>query len=145
MNIFICGKCGHIEFGQAPSQCPVCYSPASSFKQNDAVFKESEEKSKEAAIKHVPAITVNKQCGIIPETGCMDVVARIGKTLHPMEEKHFINFIDCYVDDKHVGRAFLTPRLNPAACFHLKAFGAKVTIVEFCNLHGYWIADMALA
>jgi superoxide reductase len=145
MNIFICGKCGHIQFNQAPATCPVCFSPASNFNQNDAVFKESEARSKEASVKHIPAITINKQCGLIPETGCMDVSARIGKTLHPMEEKHFINFIDCYVDDGYAGRAFLTPKLNPAACFHLKAFGGKVTIVEFCNLHGYWKADAALS
>jgi superoxide reductase len=144
MNIFICGKCGHIEFGQAAA-CPVCASPAESFKRNDNVFKEAEEKSKEAAVKHIPAITINKQCGLIPEAGCMDISVRIGKTLHPMEEKHFINFIDCYIDDRHVGRAFLSPKLNPAACFHLKVFGSKVTIVEYCNLHGHWKADAALA
>ncbi len=144
MNIYICSKCGHIEFGQAAT-CPVCMSPAESFKRNDAVFKEAEEKSKEAAIKHIPAITVDKQCGLVPETGCLDVVVRIGKTLHPMDEKHFINFIDCYVDDTYRGRAFLTPGLNPAACFHLKGSGGKVTVVEYCNLHGHWKADAALS
>lgn len=143
MKLFICSVCGHIEFDSAPDRCPVC--SAVSFKQNDALFKESEEKSKEAAVKHVPAITINASCAFIPEQACTDVLVRIGNTLHPMEEKHHIQFIDCYVDRKYVARAFLTPGVQPASCFHLKAVGTTVTIVENCNLHGYWMAEASCA
>ena len=139
MKVFICNVCGHVEFNRAPGKCPVC-GPAK-FTQNDNVFKESEEKSKEASIKHIPSITVKKECGLIPESSCLDVIVRIGKTLHPAEEKHFIQFIDCYVDGKYMERTFLTPDVYPAACFHLKTQGAKVAIVENCNIHGYWMKE----
>jgi superoxide reductase len=141
MGIFICAVCGHIEFGSAPANCPVCWAPKDKFSQHDRVFIEAEEKSKEAAVKHVPAITVNKSCGLIPEQPCADVLVRIGKTLHPMEPAHFIRWMDCYVDDQYVCRVMLTPGVNPAACFHLKKAGSKVRIVEFCNLHGHWQAE----
>jgi superoxide reductase len=145
MKIFICQICGHIAFNEAPEKCPVCEAEKEKFDQNDAIFKESAAKSPEAAVKHEPAITVNKQCGLIPEASCIDIAVRIGKTLHPMEEKHFINFVDCYHDDTYIGRMTFTPRgLNPAACFHLKNISGKITVVEKCNLHGYWKADVAV-
>lgn len=142
MNIFICGMCGHIEFSAAPDQCPVCKSPREKYTRNDKVFEESAAKSKEAAIKHIPAITINSSCGLIPEQTCMDVIVRIGPTLHPMEAAHFIQFIDCYIDEKYVSRIMLGPQVFAAGCFHLKASGKMVTIVENCNIHGYWKSEM---
>ena len=144
MAIFVCGMCGHIEFGSAPDKCPVCSASKDRFKQNDRVFIDAEEKSKEGAVKHVPAITVVKECGLIPEQSCADVHVRVGKTLHPMEAAHFIQWVDCYVDNQHVARSLLTPGVNPASCFHLKKAGSKVRIVEFCNIHGHWQAEAAV-
>ena len=144
MDIFICNACGHIEFGSAPNNCPVCWAPKEQFRHNNNVFIEAEEKSKEAAVKHIPAITVNKACKLIPEQSCVDVIVRIGETLHPMEEKHFIRFIDCYVDDRYVSRIYLTPGVFAAGCFHLKAAGTKVRIIELCNIHGHWQAEVDL-
>lgn len=141
MGIFICAVCGYVEFGSAPANCPVCRAPKEKFSRNDRVFIEAEEKSKEAAVKHVPSIIVNKSCGLIPEQPCADLLVRIGKTLHPMEPAHFIQWMDCYVNDQYVCRVMLTPGVNPAACFHLKKTGSKVRIVEFCNLHGHWQAE----
>jgi desulfoferrodoxin-like iron-binding protein len=138
MAIFICSMCGHIEFGKAPDKCPVCMSPKDKFVQNDNVFTESAEKSREAAIKHIPSMTINKECKLIPELSCMDVIVRIGKALHPMEAAHYIRFIDCYVDDVYVSRVMLSPGVFAGACFHLKTKGARVRIVENCNIHGYW-------
>ena len=142
MGLFDCAVCGHIEFGSAPNRCPVCSSSKDRYKQNDRIFIEAEEKSKEGAVKHVPAITMVKQCGLIPEQSCVDVLVRIGKTLHPMEPAHFIAWLDCYVDDQYAARVLLSPGVNPASCFHLKRQGKKVRIVELCNLHGHWQAEM---
>jgi len=143
MSVFICNVCGHVAFGSAPEKCPVCW--ATKFTQNDSIFKESEEKSREGAPKHIPAITVKKECGLIPDSGCIDVLVVIGQKVHPMEEKHFIVFIDCYVDDKYVSRQFLTPGVYAGSLFHLKTPGKNVRIVEKCNLHGYWTAEASLA
>ena len=144
MNIFVCGVCGHLAFGSAPENCPVCFAPKDKFTQNNDVFTEAEEKSAEAAVKHIPAITVKKACQLIPEQSCVDVIVRIGETLHPMVENHYIHFIDCYVDDKYVSRVLLTPGVFAAGCFHLNASGSNVRIVEFCNLHGHWQAETEL-
>ena len=143
MELYICQSCGHVAFNARPEKCPVCGTYI--FERSDAVFSESEEKSREASVKHVPSIAVNATCGLIPENGCVDVIVRIGATLHPMEEKHYIRFIDCYLDRSYVGRAYLSPGLNPAACFHLKAGGKSVTVVENCSIHGYWMAEHTLA
>jgi desulfoferrodoxin-like iron-binding protein len=144
MSIFVCKVCGHIEFGSAPDNCPVCFAPKTSFQQKDNVFTESEEKSKEASPKHIPSIKVVKECGIIPEENCTDVIVRIGEKLHPMEEAHFISFIDCYIDDKYVSRVMLSPGVWASAVFHVKKAGAKVTIVEKCNIHGWWKSEAPL-
>ena len=142
MSIFICQKCGHVEFNSAPQKCPVCW--ATQFKQNDSIFEESMEKSKEGAVKHIPKVTINKICGLIPEESCTDIIVRVGETLHPMADNHFIQFIDCYLDEKYVSRIFLTPDMNPSVIFHLKSKGSGITIVENCTIHGYWKTETAL-
>lgn len=145
MNLFICKGCGYVAFNAAPEKCPVCGAPKEAFNQNDNVFIESEENAKEAAVKHIPSIKVIKECGLIPEAPCLDVLVRIGETLHPMVEEHFIQFIDCYVDDKYVSRVLLTPGVHASGLFHIKVEGAqKIRIVEVCNKHGYWQAEADL-
>ena len=144
MSIFVCSVCGFLDFGNGSAACPVCKAPKEKFIRKDSVFTEAAEKSKEAAVKHIPAITVNKQCNLISEQPCFDIIVRIGQTLHPMETAHFIQFIDCYVDNVYVSRIVLTPGVFAAGCFHLKTHGAKVTIVENCNLHGYWKSEVSL-
>jgi superoxide reductase len=63
--------------------------------------------------------------------------------MHPMEEKHYIRFIDAYQNDKFIARMELTPwGVYPAACFYLKEAVGKITIVENCNIHGYWKAEI---
>lgn len=144
MKVFICKVCNHLVFNELLEKCPVCGAEKKDFEQKDNIFQESQAKSPEAEVKHVPAVLVNKTCGLIPEKSCTDVVVRVGRTLHPMEEKHFIQFIDCYLNDCFLGRAHFTPGLEPAACFHLKEAKGKVTITEHCNVHGYWKVDSTL-
>jgi superoxide reductase len=144
MKVYVCKICGYLEFNEIPEQCPVCHADKTNFSQKDNIFKESQEKSPEAEVKHVPTIQINQKCNLIPEQACTDIIVRIGKTLHPSEEKHFIQFIDCYHNEKYVGRAQLSPGLSPAACFHLKNDSGKITVVENCNIHGYWKTDTSL-
>jgi superoxide reductase len=143
--MYICKKCGHIAFNNAPDKCPVCWAPKEMFAQNDNIFIESKEKSPEAEIKHIPEVSVVKACGLIPEESCTDVNIRIGKTLHPMLENHFIQFIDAYLDEKFIERVKLTSNgVSPATCLHLKTAAGKLSIVENCNLHGYWMTNVTL-
>jgi len=143
MKIYICQVCGHLAFNNLPDTCPVCGAEKDKFLQNDAIFKESIQKSPEAEIKHVPDVTVDKNCSFIPESSCMEVIVRIGKVMHPMEEKHYIRFIDAYQNDNFIARMEFAPwGVFPAACFYLKESGGKITIVENCSIHGYWKSEL---
>ena len=61
----------------------------------------------------------------------------IGSVAHPMEEKHYIEWIELVADGKAY-RQFLKPGDAPEATFLVTA--AKVTARELCNLHGVWSA-----
>lgn len=143
MNLFVCTVCGYIAFNQAPEKCPVCMSPKEKFDQKNNLFTESMEKSPEGAIKHTPVITVVKECKLIDNT-CIDVIIKIGEVKHPMEEKHYILNVDCYLDDEYISRVMFTPSVNAAAVIHLKASGKKIRAVEHCNIHGWWQAEASL-
>jgi desulfoferrodoxin-like iron-binding protein len=144
MSLYVCAVCGHVQFGAAPDRCPVCFAAKEKFQPNDKLFSETAAKNPEGAEKHAPVVTVVKECGLVPESACTDVLVRVGKALHPMEPAHRINWIDCYVDKLFVSRMQLTPGVNAVACFHLKASGSTVRIIENCNLHGTWMSEAAL-
>jgi len=78
--------------------------------------------------KHVPV--VEKTAG--------GVKVKVGSVAHPMEEKHYIEWIEIISDGK-VYRQFLKPGDTPEATFDIEA-GDDVTAREYCNLHGLWKA-----
>jgi superoxide reductase len=59
----------------------------------------------------------------------------VGAVPHPMEEKHFIEWIELIAGNQ-TQRHFLKPGDVPAAFFATEA--TEVTAREFCNLHGLW-------
>ena len=139
MKMYVCAVCGHIEFGSAPDNCPVCHAPKDKFTLNDAVFSDAMKKFPDKADSHAPAISIKKESSLIPDMPCKEVRVRVGKMMHPMEEAHHIRFIDFYIDDKYVDRASTSIHLYPASSFYLKTMGgSKIRMVELCNLHGYW-------
>ncbi len=141
MKGLVCGTCGYIALnGTAPDKCPVCQSPKEVFEEKDVIKTKEDEGAGE---KHVPILNVVKTCGLMGE-GCMDVHAKIGEVEHPMEPDHYIVFVDFYVDNEWVSRTHLSPNLKPAAAIHLKAKTGKITAIELCNQHGYWINDADL-
>ncbi len=77
--------------------------------------------------KHVPVIERT-------ETG---VKVKVGSVLHPMEEKHYIEWIEIIADGR-VYRKFLKPGDKPEAEFEIKA--NEIEAREYCNLHGLWRA-----
>ena len=66
----------------------------------------------------------------------------VGEVEHPMEETHYITFIEAYSPDrKYTKRVFLKPGEKPileldCTCNHLKAR-------EYCNIHGLYEADLS--
>ena len=77
--------------------------------------------------KHVPVVEKTA-------AGCK---VTVGSTLHPMEGKHYIEWIEIIADGKSY-RQFLKPGQSPSAEFCVQA--EQVTAREYCNLHGLWKA-----
>lgn len=145
MKGIICGNCGYIAIdGAAPEKCPVCGAPKARFTEKQDALKTSKDVATvgESEKKHIPSITVNKQCGLIP-SACVDVSVKVGEITHPMLPEHFIMHIDFYIDNKYISRVMLTPeKLNPAATLHIKGGGSKLQAIELCNVHGAWFNEV---
>ncbi len=77
--------------------------------------------------KHVPVI----------EKANGGIKVRIGEIPHPMEEKHYIEWIEIISDGK-VYRQFLRPGQKPEAVFNVSP--DNVWAREHCNIHGMWEA-----
>ena len=73
--------------------------------------------------------------GRVVEKGAEGVKVKVGSVPHPMEEAHFIEWVEIIVDGKAY-REFLKPGDAPEATFDVKA--EQVTAREYCNLHGLW-------
>ena len=77
--------------------------------------------------KHVPV--VEKVAG--------GVKVKVGTVAHPMEAKHYIEWIEIIADGKAY-RQFLNPGEAPEAVFNIEA--QQITARAYCNLHGLWKA-----
>jgi len=75
--------------------------------------------------KHVP---------IIEKVGDK-VKVKVGSVPHPMEQKHYIEWIEMTADGKTC-RKFLKPEDKPEAEFEITA--EKIEAREYCNIHGLW-------
>jgi superoxide reductase len=75
--------------------------------------------------KHVP---------VIEKTGA-GIKVKVGSVPHPMEEKHYIEWIEIVADGR-ICRKFLSPGGQPEAEFEIR--GEKVSARAFCNIHGLW-------
>jgi superoxide reductase len=69
------------------------------------------------------------------ELVCCGVKVKVGSVPHPMEEKHYIEWIELIVNGK-ADRQFLKPGQVPEAVFKVESKNA--TAREYCNLHGLW-------
>ena len=61
----------------------------------------------------------------------------VGEVAHPMEDKHYIEWIELIADNRSYMK-FLNPGDTPEATFMITA--DNVTAREYCNLHGHWKA-----
>jgi len=85
-----------------------------------------DEKTADAATeKHVPVI--EKIDG--------GYKVKVGSVPHPMEDKHYIEWIELLADGKAY-RQFLEPGMAPEAVFNIEA--DSVSAREHCNVHGLW-------
>jgi len=75
--------------------------------------------------KHVP---------VIEKVG-NTVKVKVGSIPHPMEQKHYIEWIEVIANGKTC-RKFLKPGDKPEAEFEITA--KKIEAREYCNIHGLW-------
>ena len=120
MEVYKCDVCGNIVevLVGGKGQLVCCNEPMKQMIENTV------DAAKE---KHVPVI----------EKAANGIKVKVGSVAHPMEEKHYIQFIELIVDGK-VYRQFLAPGQAPEAFFEIT--GDKMTAREYCNLHGLWKA-----
>jgi len=116
-EIYKCEICGNvIEMLHNAGVNPVCCG------QDMVRLKEkSEDVGKE---KHVPIVEKT-------ETG---IKVKVGSIEHPMEEKHFIEWIEVVSGGK-IYKEFLKPIMKPEAEFCIKEFDL---VRIYCNIHGLW-------
>jgi superoxide reductase len=120
LQVYKCDACGNIvevlHGGEGELVC--CGEPMKLLVENTV------DAAKE---KHVPVI--EKVSG--------GIAVKVGSVPHPMEEKHYIEWIEIIADGEAY-RQFLKPGETPEATFRIEAQG--VTAREYCNLHGLWKA-----
>jgi len=121
-EVYKCDVCGNVvEVVHAGGGTLVCCDqPMRLMKENTV------DASKE---KHVPVIEQ------LPN----GIKVSVGSVPHPMEEKHYIEWIELVAGGR-VWRQYLKPGQQPVAVFEGVMGVAGVTAREYCNLHGLWKA-----
>ncbi|MBN1808067.1 MAG: desulfoferrodoxin [Planctomycetes bacterium] len=118
LQVYKCGKCGNIvEVLHPGAGTLVCCGEPMKLQEEKTADKTTE--------KHVPVLE--------KITGGYRVV--VGSTLHPMEDKHYIEWIQLIAGDTAL-RHFLKPGDAPEAVFLVDADAASAR--EYCNIHGLW-------
>ncbi|MEM2869474.1 MAG: desulfoferrodoxin [Thermoplasmata archaeon] len=119
-QVYRCEVCGNIVMVMhaGVGQLVCCGQPMKLMRENTV------DASKE---KHVPVI----------ERRTEGVVVRVGSAPHPMEAKHYIEWVELEADGAlHI--KFLKPGEKPEALFPVKA--ERLSAREYCNIHGLWKA-----
>ena len=120
LEVYKCGVCGNIvEVLHAGKGNLVCCG-----KPMNLLVENTVDAAKE---KHVPVI--EKIDG--------GVKVKVGEVAHPMEEKHWIEWVEIIADGKTY-RQYLNPGEVPEAIFNVEA--EQITAREYCNIHGLWKA-----
>ena len=118
LQVYKCEKCGNIvevlHGGKGELVC--CGEAMKLFVENTV------DAAKE---KHVPVV----------EKTADGFKVKVGSVAHPMEEKHYIEWIEVIADGKAY-RQFLNPGDAPEAIFKIDA--AQITAREYCSIHGLW-------
>ena len=121
-EVYKCTICGNIveTLASGAGELACCNKPMALLKEGTT------DAAKE---KHVPVI----------EKTATGYKVSVGSVAHPMEEKHWIMWIELIADGVSYTR-FLKPGDAPTAEFCVTA--DKVTAREYCNIHGHWKTEL---
>ncbi|MBN2383451.1 desulfoferrodoxin [bacterium] len=118
LEIYKCSICGNIvEVVHAGKGTLVCCGEPMILQVENTVDAAKE--------KHVP---------VVERTG-NKVTVKVGSMAHPMEDKHYIEWIQV-IDGEKAYRTFLKPGQSPTATFTVE--GNSIAAREYCNIHGLW-------
>jgi len=118
LEVYKCDACGNIvEVLHGGGGELVCCGEAMKLQVENTVDAAKE--------KHIPVIL--KAAG--------KVTVNVGSVAHPMEAKHYIEWIEI-IADGHIYRQYLKPGDTPTATFAVEA--KTLTARAYCNLHGLW-------
>lgn len=76
--------------------------------------------------KHIPVIEEQND----------GILVKVGEIPHPMEEKHYIEWIEVE-NGNYLNRYYLKPGDKPQASFYVPNQPGLVAR-EYCNIHGLW-------
>ena len=117
-QIYKCNICGNIvEVNYAGAGELVCCG-----QPMELLIEKTDDVGQE---KHLPVIEKTENGFLV----------KIGSVPHPMEEKHYIEWIELIIDGI-VYKKFLKPGYKPEAEFCIE--GKSIVVREYCNLHGLW-------
>ncbi len=85
-----------------------------------------EKKEEEGNEKHLPVASFEGDT----------LVVKVGAVQHPMEEAHYIEWIEV-ISDEGSQKVFLNPNEAPEARFHVST-KENLRIREYCTIHGLW-------
>ncbi|TES92136.1 MAG: desulfoferrodoxin [Candidatus Cloacimonadota bacterium] len=119
LQVYKCEVCGNMVevIHEGAGELVCCGQPMKLFEE-----KTEEQEGKE---KHVPVV----------EKIDNGIKVKVGSVPHPMEEKHYIEWLEVISDGKAY-RQFLNPGDAPEAFFDIEA--ENITVREYCNVHGLW-------
>lgn len=118
LQVYKCEVCGNmVEMIHDGAGQLVCCKQPMTLQEENTVDAAQE--------KHVPVI----------EKTAEGIVIKVGSVEHPMQDTHFIEWIQLLADGKAY-RQFLNPGEKPVATF--KVEGKDLSAREYCNLHGLW-------
>ena len=122
-KFYVCPHCGNlVEMVNDAGVTPVCCG-----QKMNALVPGSVDASKE---KHVPDVKV----------GAGVVAVNVGSVNHPMEEVHWIEWVQL-VTDQGSYRKWLNPGQSPNVEF-LLGDEKPLAVYAYCNLHALWKTDL---
>ena len=148
MKTFECQVCGHLAFGEAPANCPICGAAREKYNEVKDAVKNPVDPANltESENKHIPQVNISGS----------KVEVKVGGIPHPMLPEHHIMFIDYYVNGRGIKRSRLgssqwqwqanTPLKAAAQAteeLNLKP-GDELKVLEYCNLHGRWVKTVKI-
>ena len=122
-RFYICSHCGNIVEKVKDAGVPVVCCG----QKMEELIPNTVEASGE---KHMPVVTVEGD----------KLVVNVGSVNHPMEEKHFIEWVHVDLENGSLFKR-LVPGSDPKVVFNI-AGEKPVAVFAYCNLHGLWKTEL---